>query len=90
MMTSFAFILGLVPLVIAEGAGAASRQSVGSAVFGGMLAAAVVGVFVIPGLYVVMQALRERVHALTGHGRRGEHAASPPPGHAGQPEGDPL
>jgi hypothetical protein len=55
-----------------------------------MLAAAVVGVFVIPGLYVAMQGLRERVHALTGHGRRGERAASPPPGHAGQPEGDPL
>ena len=66
MMTSFAFILGLVPLVIAEGAGAASRQAVGSAVFGGMLAAAIAGVFIIPGLYRLFQQGREKVHALMG------------------------
>ena len=66
MMTSFAFILGLVPLVIAEGAGAASRQAVGSAVFGGMLAAAIAGVFIIPGLYRVFQQGREKAHALMG------------------------
>ncbi len=60
MMTSFAFILGLLPLVIAEGAGALSRRAVGTPVFGGMLAAAVVGVFFIPMLYVVFQWLRER------------------------------
>lgn len=60
MMTSFAFIFGLFPLVIAEGAGALSRRAVGTPVFGGMLAAAVFGVFVIPMLYVVFQWLRER------------------------------
>jgi HAE1 family hydrophobic/amphiphilic exporter-1 len=60
MMTSFAFILGLVPLVIASGAGAASRRAVGTPVFAGMLASALVGVFVIPMLYVVFQWLRER------------------------------
>jgi HAE1 family hydrophobic/amphiphilic exporter-1 len=60
-MTSFAFILGLLPLVIAVGAGAASRRAVGTAVFGGMIAASVIGVFVIPMLYVVFQWLRERV-----------------------------
>ena len=60
-MTSFAFILGLVPPVIAEGAGAASRRAVGAPVFGGMLAAALFGIFVIPMLYVVFQRLRERV-----------------------------
>ncbi|HYX01868.1 MAG TPA: efflux RND transporter permease subunit, partial [Reyranella sp.] len=59
-MTSFAFIFGLLPLVIAEGAGAASRRAVGTPVFGGMIAAAVVGIFVIPMLYVVFQRLRER------------------------------
>ena len=59
-MTSFAFILGLVPLVIAEGAGAASRRAVGTPVFGGMIAAALFGIFVIPMLYVVFQRLRER------------------------------
>jgi HAE1 family hydrophobic/amphiphilic exporter-1 len=61
MMTGFAFILGLVPLVIATGAGAASRRAVGTAVFGGMLAATVVGVFLIPSLYVVFQQVREKV-----------------------------
>jgi len=61
MMTSFAFILGLLPLVIAEGAGAASRRAVGTPVFGGMIAASVFGVFIIPMLYVVFQWLRERV-----------------------------
>ena len=59
VMTSFAFILGLLPLVIAEGAGAASRRAVGSPVFGGMIAAAVFGIFVIPMLYVVFQRMRE-------------------------------
>jgi len=61
MMTSLAFILGLLPLVIAEGAGAASRRAVGTPVFGGMIAAALFGIFVIPMLYVVFQWLRERV-----------------------------
>jgi HAE1 family hydrophobic/amphiphilic exporter-1 len=60
-MTSFAFIFGLLPLVVAEGAGAASRRAVGMPVFGGMIAAAVFGIFVIPMLYVVFQRLRERV-----------------------------
>jgi hydrophobic/amphiphilic exporter-1 (mainly G- bacteria), HAE1 family len=63
LMTSFAFIMGLVPLVIATGAGEASQRGVGTAVFGGMLAAALLGVFLIPMLYVVFQRLREWVHA---------------------------
>ncbi|MBV9247001.1 MAG: efflux RND transporter permease subunit, partial [Methylobacteriaceae bacterium] len=61
MMTSFAFILGLLPLVIAEGAGATSRRAVGTPVFGGMIAASAFGIFVIPMLYVVFQWMRERV-----------------------------
>ena len=60
MMTSFAFIFGLLPLVVAEGAGALSRRAVGTPVFGGMIAASVFGIFVIPMLYVVFQWLRER------------------------------
>ena len=67
MMTSFAFILGLVPLVIASGAGAASRKAVGSAVFGGMLAASILGIFLIPGLYRLLQALREKAHQAAGN-----------------------
>jgi multidrug efflux pump subunit AcrB len=61
MMTSFAFIAGLVPLVIATGAGMLSRRGVGTAVFGGMLAASFLGVFLIPVLYVVFQWLREKI-----------------------------
>ena len=59
MMTSFAFILGLLPLVIAQGAGALTRHAVGTPVFGGMIAASVFGIFVIPLLYVTAQRLRE-------------------------------
>jgi len=62
LMTSFAFIMGLVPLITATGAGEASQRGVGTAVFGGMLAAAIVGVFLIPMLYVLFQRLRERFH----------------------------
>ena len=59
LMTSFAFILGIVPLVNARGAGAASRQALGTAVFGGMLAATVLAVFFVPVFFVVIQRLNE-------------------------------
>jgi HAE1 family hydrophobic/amphiphilic exporter-1/multidrug efflux pump len=55
MMTAFAFILGVVPLVAASGAGAAARISIGIAVFAGMLTASTVGLFFIPMLYVLIQ-----------------------------------
>jgi HAE1 family hydrophobic/amphiphilic exporter-1 len=58
MMTSVAFILGLLPLVIASGAGAITRQAVGTPVFGGMIAASLFGVFIIPLLYVTAERLR--------------------------------
>ena len=64
MMTSFAFILGLVPLVIASGAGAATQRAVGTAVFGGMIAASMLGIFVIPGLYVAFQTFRETIKGI--------------------------
>ncbi len=60
LMTSFAFIAGLVPLVIATGAGAMGNRSIGTAAAGGMLVGTVLGVFVIPGLYVVFASLAER------------------------------
>ena len=63
MMTSFAFILGLLPLVIAAGAGAASRRAVGTPVFGGMLAGSLIGIFIIPMLFVVFERLRTREKA---------------------------
>jgi HAE1 family hydrophobic/amphiphilic exporter-1 len=73
MMTSFAFILGLLPLVIAAGAGATSRRAVGTPVFGGMLAASIFGIFVVPMLYVVFQWLREKTAS-----RATRAPASPP------------
>jgi HAE1 family hydrophobic/amphiphilic exporter-1 len=58
-MTSFAFILGVLPLVLATGAGAASRQSLGTAVFGGMITSTVLAVFFVPVFFVVIQWLAE-------------------------------
>jgi hydrophobe/amphiphile efflux-1 (HAE1) family protein len=61
MMTSVAFVLGLLPLVTATGAAQISRRDVGTPVFAGMLAASAVGIFLIPMLYVVFQGGRERI-----------------------------
>jgi HAE1 family hydrophobic/amphiphilic exporter-1/multidrug efflux pump len=69
MMTAFAFILGVVPLVVASGAGAAARVSIGLAVFGGMLFASTVGLFFIPMLYSLVQGLTYR---LTGDAKKSE------------------
>ena len=74
MMTSIAFILGLLPLVIATGAAQISRRAVGTAVFGGMLAASSLGIFLIPALYVTFQRLRER-----GRPRLGSSGEQPHP-----------
>ena len=61
MMTALAFLLGVVPLLMASSAGAASQRAIGIAVFGGMLAATVIGVVLVPVLYVVLQWVRERI-----------------------------
>jgi multidrug efflux pump len=61
MMTSFAFILGLYPLVVATGAAQLARRDVGTPVFGGMILASFIGIFAIPPLYVAFQAVRERL-----------------------------
>ncbi len=77
MMTSVAFVLGLVPLVIATGAAQISRRDVGTPVFAGMLAASAFGIFLIPMLYVTFQTGRERVKArlgMTGARTVQEHA----------------
>ncbi|MDN5929440.1 MAG: efflux RND transporter permease subunit, partial [Hyphomicrobiales bacterium] len=70
MMTSLAFIAGLIPLVFASGAGMLSRRAVGTGVAGGMIAASFIGIFFIPALYVVFQWLREHAHAVVRR-RRG-------------------
>jgi multidrug efflux pump len=61
LMTAFAFILGVTPLVLATGAGAASRRDIGVTVFAGMLAATVIGIILIPGLFVVFRRFSEWV-----------------------------
>jgi HAE1 family hydrophobic/amphiphilic exporter-1 len=58
LMTSIAFLLGVVPLMLATGAGAAARNSLGTTVFGGMLVSTIVNLVFIPGLYVLVQRLR--------------------------------
>ncbi len=60
LMTAFSFILGVLPLVVAQGAGAASRRSLGTAVFGGMLAAAILVPLFVPVFFKVVQAMREK------------------------------
>ncbi|HUX67160.1 MAG TPA: efflux RND transporter permease subunit, partial [Terriglobales bacterium] len=61
LMTSFAFILGVVPLVLATGAGAGGRHSVGTTVFGGMLLSTFLNLVFIPVLYVIIEGARERL-----------------------------
>ncbi|MEO7037687.1 MAG: efflux RND transporter permease subunit [Polyangiaceae bacterium] len=71
LMTSFAFILGVLPLVLAKGSGAASRHSLGTTVFGGMLFSTVMNLFFVPALYAMIEALRERFAS-----RKGDNVAS--------------
>jgi hydrophobic/amphiphilic exporter-1 (mainly G- bacteria), HAE1 family len=82
LMTSLAFILGVVPLMVARGAGAVSRQSLGTAVFGGMLFSTVLNLLLIPVLYVLVETARERVthhvpHRAGEPGSEGENGRDP-------------
>ena len=61
-MTAFSFILGVLPLIFASGAGAISREMIGYTVFSGMLAASTLGILFIPALYVICQRSREGFH----------------------------
>ena len=68
VMTSIAFVLGLLPMVTATGAAMLSRRAVGTPVFAGMIGATGIGIFVIPMLYVTVQTLRECLKARLGRG----------------------
>jgi HAE1 family hydrophobic/amphiphilic exporter-1 len=72
-MTSFAFILGVLPLVWADGAGGNSRNAIGDGVFGGLLMETMIGVYVTPVLFVLIQGSAEffvkRINAVLAHGR---------------------
>ena len=61
LMTALSFVFGVIPLVLATGAGAGSRVTIGMTVLGGMAAATVIGIILVPGLYVAFQWLREKV-----------------------------
>ena len=75
LMTSFSFILGMLPLALATGAGAGARQSLGNTVVPGMLFATMIGIFVIPVFYVVIQRISER----KGPFRQEERLSEPVP-----------
>jgi len=74
LMTAFTFIMGVAPMVIATGAGAGSRRAIGTTVFAGMLAATLVGIFLIPPLYYAFQSFREKIGAWRNR-RRGDEAS---------------
>jgi multidrug efflux pump subunit AcrB len=63
-MTALTFVLGVLPMVYATGAGAASRRAIGVTVFAGMIAATCVGIILVPGLYALFQTLREKGKSL--------------------------
>ncbi len=65
LMTSFAFILGLMPLMLAKGAGAIGNNAIGTGAIGGMLIGTILGVFVIPVLFIIFQILQEKVSSKT-------------------------
>lgn len=73
LMTSFAFILGLVPLMIASGAGSIGNRSIGTGAIGGMLIGTLLGVFVIPTLFVMFQSLQERISKKTNRSLADDH-----------------
>ncbi len=75
LMTAFSFILGVFPMVVATGAGANSRRAIGTTVFAGMLAATLLGIFLIPGLYAAFQTMRE---ATNRRFSRRKHRSSQP------------
>ena len=79
LMTSIAFVLGVSPLVFATGAGSASRNSLGTVVFGGMILSTVLNLFVTPTLYVIIASLEDRVFpSRHGTGNGTEHPATKP------------
>ena len=70
LMTSFAFILGVVPLVLASGAGASARKSIGVTVFSGMLASTFLAVLFVPALFVLLQQFEEWLKARRRTGQK--------------------
>ena len=82
VMTSFAFILGVVPLMVATGAGAASQQAIGTVVFGGMMASTLLAISFVPVFFVALEGVSERMR----RGRARRPAAHGEPGPPSPPE----
>ena len=72
LMTAFTCVLGAAPMLLATGAGAQSRIHVGTVMFFGMTVATVLGIFLIPGLFVMMQTFREGVKSMLGMGEKSD------------------
>ena len=82
VMTSFAFVFGVVPLVLAEGAGAEMRRALGTAVFAGMLGVTLFGIFLTPVFFVAVRRVTETWTRFRGHPVEAPSApAAPPAGH---------
>ena len=64
LMTSFAFILGLLPLMLASGAGANGNHSIGTGAIGGMLTGTTLGIFITPILFIIFQSLQEKISGI--------------------------
>jgi HAE1 family hydrophobic/amphiphilic exporter-1 len=85
IMTSLAFLAGLIPLVLATGPGASTRQNVSVVVFGGMIAACTVGLVIIPLVYAMFQKAREVFHHWRGEDLYGRASIKERPGQHGEP-----
>lgn len=81
LMTSFAFMLGVVPLLTASGAGAEARKVMGMAVFSGTLIATIVGVIVVPGLFVLIESIGKKKHPEGQSGNSGTSVSPSQPAH---------
>ena len=73
LMTSFAFIFGLLPLMFAQGAGAMSNRSIGTAAIGGMLVGTIFGIVIIPTLFIIFQSLQEKISGAPSKRTESEH-----------------
>jgi hydrophobe/amphiphile efflux-1 (HAE1) family protein len=80
LMTAYSFILGVLPMVIATGAGAGSRRAIGTTTFSGMIAATLVGIIFVPALYALFQRNRERVNGFLKKNKGVEQKAENLPG----------
>jgi HAE1 family hydrophobic/amphiphilic exporter-1 len=78
LMTSFAFIAGLIPLVLATGVGAVGNRTIGSSAFGGMLLGTIFGIFIIPGLYYIFAKWDDKHHLLPDEKPEARHHVHKP------------